>query len=401
MRTLQFFLSCSAATSLLSACEPPESTELGAEHRTGTYSLAETKTKYFAIKPSCPSYSCGLNSPFIGHELNVEGVPNAADVRFVGAHHASQGPVQIEVDGDELIGHAGGVELRDNDLIGLAIELEGETDSGTVPLTVKLVEVAWVDMWASGPYIDDATAVPSYKFVYDAPGVKDQLLCPSPREGTSKDPAELALATYQAELFDEGALEELFDLNETLSGPSRAHHAVLFSGERVDYDTAEILDTEKTDWFNWGCAGSSAAKLHLTGHTASGSARLGVSAPTHELTQTMLYAYTATYCPGSQRMTVPGQPVRVADERGLLPRSGEASFAPTASGTVEALWGPHGAVCLSTPRLEADVPTIWDAIAEACGELPPCDPRDTVQAADLDGSLLTPDVPIVTFNLTP
>jgi len=205
----------------------------------------------------------------------------------------------------------------------------------------------------------------------------------------------------QAALFDAGALSDLQELNEGLEGTGRPYHTVLFAGERFDFDTAEIYAHAQPRWFNWGCAGSSAAKLHLTGHTAAANARTGVASPaTPDLMQAALYAFTATYCPGAPRLTVPGQPIRIAEVREVLDRDGEVSFDPRASGTVEAMWGPAGAQCLSMPRLESSGVDVSEHIQEACPSIPPCPDRATVMADDLAGKLLDPSSPMITLSLS-
>ncbi len=398
MRALELILSFSVGYSLV-GCDGPESSEdLGDAVRAGTYSEAATRTKLFTIKPSCPTYSCGLNSPFIGHELSLAGDPNDDGVEFVGAHHLEYGPVDIEVRGDELVMTAGSLELTGEALVGLTLELEGEVDGVPVPLTVKLLEVAQVNMWASAPN-SSIPPVPSYKFVYEAPEIEAQLLCPSPTEGAAKDPDAVLLAKQQVGLFDDGELDALLALNEGLEGTGRPYHSVLFAGERFDFETAKIQAQGVTDWFNWGCAGSSAAKLHLTGHTSAANARLGLSDSSPDLEQAMLYAFTATYCEGAPQMTVPGQPIRIAEVRGVVSRASDVSFDPLAPGTVEALWGPQGATCLSVPRLQDAAPEVWEEILMACPALHACEARDVIAKEDSAGVLLNAANSVITFNL--
>lgn len=393
--------------SLVSGCDSPEGFEdVGDAARAGTYAVDDERTQqtqalYFAARPSCPTYMCGLNSPFIGHELNLDGVENDALVRFVEAHHPYYGPVKLEMEGDELVAHTAFGEERGADLVGLTLELEGLVEGEAVPLSVKLIEASWVSMWAVGSVGNPpvAPAVPSYKFVYSSPGIENQLLCPSPTEGAPEDTDEVMLAKIQAELFDEGAIADLWALNEGLQEGGHAYDSVLFAGERFDFDTAEIYAHGETRWFNWGCRGSSAAKLHLTGHTEAASMRLGVAKPPIDLEQTMLYAYTATYCPGAPQMTVPGHPIRISEVRGVLPRDSDVSFHPQASGSVEALWGPSGVVCLSTPRLATDNLPVWSDIISACPAIPACPDRETTIAADVGGNLLNDTVSIMTLNL--
>ncbi len=381
------------------ACDAADPFEHAAdEPRSGTL-RDPVMVAFFDERASCPSYSCGLNSPFIGHELSLAGDANDQDVKLLYAEHLKHGPATVQVLGDELVADAGGATISGHDLVGLRLVLEGEVDGLTVLLTAKLVEVATVRMWTDG-LADVPPMVPTYKFVYSAPGIANQLLCPAPKEGVAPDPDAISLAEVQGDLFDAGKLGDLWDLNEQLAGTDRAYHSVVFSGERFDFDTAEIYADDALDWFNWGCAGSSAAKLHLTGHTSAADARLGSATPvTPEIRQSVLYAYTAAYCPGGRLMTVPGHPIRLADVRGVLARDGEVSFAPRASGTVEALWGPEGAQCLSTPRLTTDGIDVWEEILQACPSLPPCPDGEEFISADQAGNLLHPWRPVATFNL--
>ena len=178
MRALEPFLLVSLGCISI-GCDPPAPIEDGAgTSRTGTF-IEQVETKYFAKKPSCPSYSCGLNSPFIGHELNLDGAPNGALVRYTGAQHLDHGTVSVEVAGDELIARVGASVLTGADLVGLSLELEGEVDGATVALTAKLVEFAWVPMWTTG-VADEPPVVPSYKFVYASPGIGIKSSCVNP-----------------------------------------------------------------------------------------------------------------------------------------------------------------------------------------------------------------------------
>lgn len=390
-----FSLGCSSI-----ACDAAEPREDDADAARAAATPLDTVAAYFAPRPSCPSYSCGLNSPFIGHELNLAGDPNDLDVKFLYAKDADRDLVTLHVEGDELVALSGERTLRGQDLLGLTLTLEGKVKGTAVPLSVELVEVANVQMWAEGP--NGASAVPSYRFLYSSPGIERQLLCPSPTEGAAPDLDEIALARTQGELLAAGKLDDLKELNDQQAGTNRPYHTVVFSGERFDYDTARIYEHDATDWFNWGCSGSSAAKLHLSGHTAAAGERVGFDSPvTPEIQQAVLYAYTATYCPGGRRMTVPGHPLRLAEVRGVLARDGEVSFEPRASGTVEALWGPTGARCISTPRLETDGIYVWDEIGATCPGIPQCPDRGTIMEADAYGQLLDPLISVVTFNLDP
>lgn len=159
------------------------------------------------------------------------------------------------------------------------------------------------------------------------------------------------------------------------------YYATVFEGERIVADTKRIASYNPR-WFNIGCAGSTQAKLQLTGHTQAAE-RQGFSTTLPER-QTMIKMLSGDYCGTGKPFTVAGQPLHWTDDHGTmhLPLSQEE--------TLEAEWGPDGAVCLKKPRVLAN-PTPLDvevfgndngqidqamfltSIADECGRtLPPC-----------------------------
>lgn len=337
----------------------------------------------FRARSRCTLTDCGTNSPFIGHELALRaGKPNTEGVRFVSASHLcadKPAKIAVAVIDDELYVTVDGVALGTSDLPGLVLTLD---DDGT-RIAVTLLEVSEMPMWVD----DGEVVVPSYKFIYEANG-KTELLCPYPSEGEPGDPEGL-----------DAARERLAKVCDRDTPNDLAYHAVLFAGDRYDPETAEVA-TDPIDpvWFNWGCRGSAAAKLHLTGHTRAADVRLGHST-SHVAKQAALYAFTATYCPGTERFTVPGQALRYADVRGLLPRDGDNSFLPSALGTIDAVWTETGAFCIGDPRRAADEPGVRGDIAAACPKIPACADRIDPESPDPNASLLALARPIVTFNL--
>lgn len=400
MRPLQAAL-CVSLGSAFVACDSsdapivddPGSVERASDTREAT------RTRYFRWRP-CPTYSCGFNSPFIGHELNLEGEPNADGISISDVTHFDyEGSVKLSVIGDSLIGHVDGDELIGDALLGLSLHLKAEVEGQTVELTAKLVGVGYEPMWIWD--VGQAPEVTSYKFVYETHDIDYQMLCPSPEEGAEPDEEALSFTALQVEAFNEGDFSALLDLNKKNPEASRPYHAVLFSGDRFDLETSEIFDEGNEKWFNIGCKGSSAAKLHLTGNTSAASKNSeSIREATFAEKQAALYAFTGTYCPGSPRLTVPGQPLRMADHAGLLERSSPASFEPRASGTVEAIWGPEGIVCLKEMRRYADDPSVLDELEAHCGLPPACPSREEIMEADLGGDLLDVTTPVITFNLS-
>lgn len=393
MRPFYAALSLSVGLSLVGCDTPDTFDDPGSEAR----NYVAVRTRYFAA-PSCPTYSCGFNSPFIGHELNVGGEANAQGVSVLGAKHIKYGEVSIGVDGDALFAETEDGPLWGVDLVGLAIQLQGVVDGEPVAMTAKLVEVSEATMWVRP--VGQQVQTPSYKFLYEADGIEAHTLCPAPTEGEEADADALARVALQSSAFDSGDLGTLLDLNPQASG-EHDFHAVLFSGERIIDEKAEIYSDSDFEWFNIGCAGSSAAKLHLSGHTRGADQRLNSPETPVTMKQAALYSFTGTYCPGAERLTVPGQPLRIADARGNIERTNAASFEPRAAGTVEALWGPDGVVCMTTPRMAKEDPGVWDAIEDQCGEVPACPSRDAIADADEAGTLLTGTTSIISFNLSP
>jgi hypothetical protein len=154
------------------------------------------------------------------------------------------------------------------------------------------------------------------------------------------------------------------------------YHALVFEGERIRSDTKEIEPQLDTNWFNIGCAGSTLAKLQLTGHTQVAQAH-GFS-NTIAQRQTMVKMLSADYCGKGVPFTVAGQPLQWMDYDG-------ETMKVTSAGEVEAKWTPKGAVCLNTPRVVAN-PTkaseqtfgtttdeLLDQIGDVCDVPPRCE----------------------------
>src|SRR5207302_89273 len=123
-----------------------------------------------------------------------------------------------------------------------------------------------------------------------------------------------------------------------------AFHAVVFEGDRIDAWQKTVATTIEASWFNIGCAGSTLAKMQLTGHTHVGL-QDGL-ATTMDQRQTMLKMLAADYCGNGTPYTVAGQPLHWADEYNWMHAM--------ASDALEARWTSAGADCLNTPRIEAN-----------------------------------------------
>jgi hypothetical protein len=138
---------------------------------------------------------------------------------------------------------------------------------------------------------------------------------------------------------------------------------LIFAGDRIDSTAMTLNRDPDFDWFNFGCAGHTLAKLHLTRNTIT-------SQPEDDWAgrQATLKMLVGDYCGNGTPITESGTPLRWQSE--LMP------YFPT-PGSIEARWDEFGAKCLSKPRLgesSPNFPDVWGAIEAACTTLPPtCD----------------------------
>jgi hypothetical protein len=151
------------------------------------------------------------------------------------------------------------------------------------------------------------------------------------------------------------------------------YHALVFEGERIDAARKTVGATLDARWFNIGCAGSTLAKLHLTGHTQAAESD-GFSTTIRER-QTMLKMLSADYCGSGRAFTVGGQPLHWVDDHGTMTVGLFGNY-------TEADWTANGASCLDTPRVVAnptatslahfpDAATVAAEIYDACRGAPP------------------------------
>lgn len=289
----------------------------------------------------CPSWKCGENSPLIDsfgfHELSLDGVVNAEGFRYVGfTKNGTNYDLRI-TNGWMTAQHGvtilGGNALKDS--------LLWVTYGGQTTYAIKIQAVDTTFFWA----------VPS---------------------GGTYLPVQTF--TLQWTMLNNGALGKWADLcafppnhDDTLG--MDVHDTLIFEGDRIDAKSKTITGYDSR-WINFGCAGSTLAKLHLTGHTEAAGV---FGFPTKvEQRQTMLKMLSADYCGDGTPFTVAGMPLQWADDNGWM-KIGAAS-------DLEARWGPRGATCLMKPRvgvnpteLASDTfPDIEAAIASECKRPPPC-----------------------------
>jgi hypothetical protein len=125
--------------------------------------------------------------------------------------------------------------------------------------------------------------------------------------------------------------------------------AVLFEGDRYDNVNKTVQEVPSgSRWFNVACAGTAMLKMDLLRYTRA-SAATPLTVPQR---QTLLKTLTADYCGGGRPYTVNGHPLIYTDALGRVPGVPLDIPGLLAKGaTVEAIWGPDGAICLDVPRL--------------------------------------------------
>ncbi len=168
---------------------------------------------------------------------------------------------------------------------------------------------------------------------------------------------------------------------------------VLFEGDRYDPGKKTTTDAPDRNWFNFGCAGHTLAKLYVNRATYFTQPQ-----PNWAMRQTLMKALAADYCGTGTSYTLAGEPL--IWKGGLQPNY-PALPPGQAITSLDARWYEGGALCYDEPRIRvttnlgvtgtplADPET---AIRTECPALPKCSNHD---AADMDGTKL------VTANWVP
>jgi hypothetical protein len=282
-----------------------------------------------SIADKCPANVCGMNSADLtdwwSHELNLDERANGEGYSLESVRKgAAYYTLKVEAGRITATLSFGAVDaprtLSGYALAGTELRIKRVVDGVTSHRSIIIDAVSrTTDYWAKRP---DGT--------------------PTPKIETYKFRMRLDNG-YGAFLCQNGAL--LADP----SSPVRAmpeHHALVFEGERIDVEGLTVGSQLDTRWFNFGCAETALAKLHLTGHTKAAYYDAGFVTSLAER-QTMLKMLTADYCGTGNSFTVSGQPLRWTDDRGTM------TLSPGFGKVLEARWTPAGAACLNTPRVDA------------------------------------------------
>lgn len=286
--------------------------------------------------PNCPTVLCGDNNG-VGnvaiHELDASMTwPNDAGIRITGFKSPKYGSMTPRVEGDRLIGDADHETLEGEGLVGSWLTLVNEKTGSSGSLVIE--GVGSIDHKLAP---DPSKPVPLYRFVY-----------------------------YPDDL--ESAPTEL--CRNTLADPEYGNiegSAIIFSGDRYDTATLKVTETGPNDpWFNIGCPGTGAMKMHLFRHTLA-SSEGGEYETDVSQRQALLKMFGADYCGRGKNFTVDGQKIAFNfDQAKWLPDDWAIDLSSPEYTSPEAIWHDGGAYCLVEPRRLSATPGLWLDILSEC-----------------------------------
>lgn len=306
----------------------------------------------------CPTDGCGGNSPVIEgvpfERLHLLGQANPQSIKIVKVVKVVDGsetPMQLQLvdesgqpagDGDRLRGvmttASGGVLILEHiRLIDTRITVSVDTVAGPKMYEIRIAGVMPTD--GTRFWVRDQRAIETYDFR-----------------------SRLA--------FDEDPQHER-PLCANLDGDPTKIHALVFGGDLYDPVTKEITaGTTTHGWINIACADSALYKMHRIGHTSAAQRRLQGFGIATDIPQrrAMLNAWTANVCGDGTSFTVQGEPIKLAESGGWLPLNSEYldPLDELETESIEAIWGPNGAICLNTPRRLDKEPGICTDVANKC-----------------------------------
>lgn len=334
----------------------------------------------------CKDWGCGYNSPVVDtdkgfHELNLAGLPNAANLSLHNPPLLLAGQrYQLATTNNQFVGWRWDWNLTPTvksgqDLLGAEILIDTPDLQPAYAIVIKSVRTMKFPFHVIDP-------LNNFKFprrpdeleVYElgwrnlapgAPSPAHDNLCSSPPYHLANDP---------------NSFNELLGMNP--------HEALIFVGDRVDVASKTMSSEADPTWFNIGCAGDTLPKLHLTRNTLASATWLA-PAVKHSKRQATLKLLAADYCGTGRAFTVPWQPL---DWKGHSDDAVSEFFKNPPLVGIEARWDEYGATCLSKPRMQISTldsakdlfpdPSALraeiDAECERAGRqpLPPCDPED-------------------------
>lgn len=283
----------------------------------------------------CPSWVCNTAyiEGFDAAELNTNGLVSPSgfrvvDIELVDGH---QYALRVQNGDFHAVDDQSAVVATGSALVGATIHIVRQDGSQTYPYDLYIMDYRDdLTYWGSVP-----GTMPAYRITYGWNGFSEDHICKPPVE---EEPGWAGFSTY----------------------------AVLIQGERYDSTTKTIYDDSDGGWFQIACTGSGLSKMKRLGYdpeTPAGSNH----ATTRDQRQATIKMITADYCGTGHSFTRDGTPLRWQN-------AGDWHI-PADAGDQEAIWSPHGALCLDTTRLSPlNYPHLLDDIMAECGGTlpPPC-----------------------------
>jgi hypothetical protein len=298
---------------------------------------------------TCPTWDCG-NAATVDRGIQLSEIdasgrePGRNGVWLEGFRTADGVELHLIMQGDRIAGrrkapgepYPGVGALYDGSLQGAVLSVSvGPAESQDIVID----QIGWVDTARGVP----RRMVPTYRFVHGPRGSRHQDMQP--------------------------VCKDALTAGDIWTGESSLD-AVVFGGDRYDVDAKRVIATGAAagTWFNIGCAGSAAAKLHLLRHTESSTDATFRTMRGER--QAALKMLTADYCGTGRAFTRDGEPLLFMTRRAprfSLPQP-----------RIEAIWSADGAVCLDEARRAAEEPDTLAAVEAECGAagraLPACAP---------------------------
>jgi hypothetical protein len=299
------------ALTVLCACvvaDPDEGTELAQVEQ--------------ALIPNCDDWGCGMNSPYVDskgfhflyktfNQQNPEGFAITAFTKGLT-------PLTLNVVNGRITGTtSGGTVYGETGLTGAKLHI---SYLGQPMYRIMINGYESTFSWATNPTTDIGFRVKTYRLIWE----------------DLKDPGKFY------DMCSNPGVDDTLGMNE--------HHTIVFEGDVINADAKTIASTPNPNVINFGCAGGTLAKMHLTGHTYVANNYPGFQTTVPER-QAMLKMLSADYCGTGKAYTVGGQPLTWADHKHWMQR------APNSS--TEAHWQSWGATCLNRPRLAATDPVTY------------------------------------------
>jgi hypothetical protein len=288
--------------------------------------VAVEEQNVLGTKPNCDETGCGMNSPYLDtygfHFLYQDGSINPQGFRIT-AFERFGTPLTLKVVDGRITGiDASNVVYAETTLNGAKFHI---SYNGTPMFRIMINGYETMFSWAENAR-GQRMRVRTYRFKWE----------------TVSDPNKFY------DLCSNPGVDETLGMNE--------HHTLVFEGDVIDANAKKVLPTINNNVINFGCAGGTLAKQHLTGHTEV-AARQGF-VTTYDERTTNLKMLSADYCGNGKAFTIGGQPLQWSDHRSWV------DVVPPLGGSVvrEALWSTAGAVCLNKPRLVANASAFGTAM---------------------------------------